>query len=265
MLDYSTFLIDLDGVVFRGNQLCPGAREFVQWLDSKGKKYLFLTNGSAASQAQVSDKLTRLGIATDCDQVLGAGEAAVRNIARRFPGGRVYLVGELAMQELLLQHGLSLVNESSQSADVVLCCLDRAFDYAKLTGAVQALRGGAAFIAANRDALLPVDGSFLPGCGALVSAIEASSGIAPEVIGKPQTTLFLEAIRKLRSTPQDTVMIGDNLEIDVLGGKRAGAQTILLLSGVSKFSDLANAIVTPDHVYQNLATLLAHLGAVGSE
>src|SRR5450830_1707195 len=112
MFKYSTFLIDLDGVVFVGDRLCEGAREFVQWLDSQNKKYLFLTNGSAASQVQVSEKLTRLGISIGADRVIGAGEAAVRSIARRFPGASVYLVGEPAMGKLLVKHGLTLANET---------------------------------------------------------------------------------------------------------------------------------------------------------
>lgn len=262
VFNYSTYLIDLDGVVYTGDSLCEGAREFVQWLDARDKKYLFLTNSSAAGQVQVADKLRRLGIGIDTDRVIGAGEAAVRSIARRFPGAGVYLVGEPAMAQLLLKHGLTLANETPGQARVVLCCLDRAFDYAKLAGAVTAIRGGALFITANRDPLLPVGpGRLMPGCGAIAAAIEAASGVTPEVVGKPEPTLFVEALRKLGSLPADAVMIGDNLNIDVRGGHSAGMATLLVLSGVGKRADLPTAAIAPDHVYAHLGALLADLQA----
>src|SRR5579859_3742182 len=103
--DYSTYLIDLDGVVYRGEELLPGAREFVDWLDANHKNYLFPTNNSFASEAQVVSKLTRLGIATDNSHVLGAGQAAVQNIARRFPGANVYVIGEAPLRDMELAHG----------------------------------------------------------------------------------------------------------------------------------------------------------------
>jgi HAD superfamily hydrolase (TIGR01450 family) len=265
MLDYSTFLIDLDGVVFSGDSLCEGAGDFVRWLEANRRKYLFLTNSSAAGQAQVAEKLRRLGIGVDADRVIGAGEAAVLSIARRFPGAAVYLVGEPAMVQLLVQHGLTLANETPSKASVVLCCLDRAFDYAKLAGAVAAIRGGAAFITANRDPLLPVGpGRMAPGCGAIAAAIEAATGVTPEVVGKPQPTLFIEALRKLGSPASDTLMIGDNLNIDVLGAHRAGLSTLLVLSGVSTLSDLAFASVAPDHIYPHLGSACADLQVSGA-
>ncbi len=256
MRDLAAWLIDLDGVVYRGDRLCPGAAEFVRWLGEQGRKYLFLTNSSAGGRAQVAAKLTRLGIPCEARGVLGAGEAAVQALARRFPGGGVYLVGERPIEELLAAHGLRLVNGSGARADVVLCCIDRGFDYAKLAGAVRAIEQGAAFVAANRDARLPQPTGVLPACGAMVAAIEACCGFAPEIIGKPEPGLFLEAMRQLGCAPQDTVMIGDNLHADVLGARRAGIASVLLLSGVTRREDLARAPVRPDAVADDLAALL---------
>lgn len=261
IFDYHAYLIDLDGVVFRGQELCPGAREFVDWLSLNGKKYLFLTNSSAASQSSVRAKLSGLGIQVGASQVLSAGEAAVRTIAKRFPGGRVLLVGEPDMQQLLLEHGLREAELDAEHVDVVLCCLDRSFNYAKLAVAVRAVRQGAVFIAANRDSLLPVQGSFLPGCGALVAAIEAASGVSPEVIGKPQRAMFLEGMAKLGTSPENTVVLGDSLNIDILGAKQVGADTILLLSGVTRREELAHASIRADHVFDNLGAILNAIDA----
>lgn len=260
MLAYTTYLIDLDGVIYRGSQLLPGAKVFLAWLDNQHKKYLFLTNNSFASESQVLAKLAGLGIETNASHVLGAGQAAVQLIARRFPRAVVYLVGEQPLRDMLQEHHLSVASVDDLRADVVLVGLDRAFDYKKLTGAVQAIRAGATFIAVNRDALLPVAESlFLPGCGAMVAAIEASSGAQPEVVGKPQPTLLQEAMHMLQSQPDETVMIGDSLDVDILGGKAAGTHTLLVLSGNSSREDAAKSSFKPDHVYQDIAAVVAEL------
>src|SRR5205085_1861156 len=163
MLPYTTYLIDLDGVIYRGNELLPGAKEFIDWLETNHKKYLFLTNNSFASETQVLEKLLLLGITTDTTHLLGAGQAAVQNIARRFPGCVVYLVGEQPLRDLLEEHHLRVANVDAHQADIVLVGLDRHFNYEKLTGAVVAVRAGAHFITINRDALLPVADGYLPG------------------------------------------------------------------------------------------------------
>src|SRR5947209_9013066 len=120
MLPYTTYLIDLDGVMYRGNELLPGAKEFVAWLNANSKKYLFLTNNSFASETQVLEKLVSLGIVTDASHVLGAAQAAVKNIARRFPRSVVYLVGEQPLHNILLEHQLQVADANTHKADVVL-------------------------------------------------------------------------------------------------------------------------------------------------
>ncbi|HET9919214.1 MAG TPA: HAD-IIA family hydrolase [Ktedonobacteraceae bacterium] len=259
MLPFTTYLIDLDGVIYRGNELLPGAQAFIAWLDAHQKKYLFLTNNSFASERQILEKLKGLGIFTDAQHLLGAGQAAVQNIARRFPAGTVYLVGEQPMQELVRNYNLKLASPDAQQADVVLVGLDRFFDYKKLTHAVQIVRGGAAFIAINRDPLLPVVGGLIPGCGAMVAAIEASSDRSPEVVGKPQPMLLQEAMRLLHSTPDETVMIGDSLDVDIKGGEAAGTHTLLVLSGRSSRADLQTFPNKPDYVFENIKTVVDEL------
>ena len=259
MLPYTTYLIDLDGVIYRGNELLPGAKEFIAWLKASNKKFLFLTNNSFASETQVLEKLIGLGIVTDTSHLLSAGEAAVQNIARRFPGALVYLVGEQPLSDLLRQYQLQVADVDSHQADVVLVGLDRHFDYKKLTGAVLAVRAGAHFITINRDPLLPVEGGFLPGCGTMAAAIEAGCGVTPEVVGKPEPLLLQEAMRMLGSNPSETVMIGDSLTVDIQGGKAAGTQTLLVLSGNTSLEDVAHSSIKPDYIYQDVAALLADL------
>lgn len=259
MLPYTTYLIDLDGVIYRGNELLPGAKEFIAWLTTHHKKYLFLTNNSFASKAQVLSKLTQLGIKTDASHVLGAGQAAVQYIEHRFPGSTVYVVGEQPLLALVQEHHLQVAPVHAQRADVVLVGLDRHFNYQKLTGAVLAVKAGAHFITINRDALLPVVGGFIPGCGTMAAAIEAGTGVTPEVVGKPQPRLLQEAMRILDSQPDETVMIGDGLAVDILGGKAAGTHTLLVLSGKDSRADLDHSSIKPDHVYQDIAAVVAEL------
>lgn len=259
MLPYSTYLIDLDGVIYRGNELLPGAKEFVAWLQAHSKKYLFLTNNSFASEEQVMGKLADLGITTDTSHLLGAGQAAVQNIARRFPEALVYLVGEDPLRAMLHSHKLRAAPVADHVADVVLVGLDRTFDYEKLTNAIVAIRAGAHFIAINRDALLPVAGGFLPGCGTMVAAIEAGCGVTPEVIGKPEPTLLQEAMHILGSQPHETVMIGDGLAVDILGGKAAGTATLLVLSGKDSQADADTSSIKPDYIFQDIAAVVAAL------
>lgn len=259
MLPYTTYLIDLDGVVYRGNELLPGAREFVDWLEANKKKYLFLTNNSFATSTQILAKLAHLGITTDEAHLLTAGQAAVKNIARRLPGGSVYVVGEQPLIDLVQSQGLVAVPFDSSTADAVLVGLDRSFDYDKLTCATNVVRAGGLFITINRDPLLPIAGGFIPGCGALAAAIEGASGVNPEVVGKPEPMLLQEAIALLDSQPENTVMIGDGLDVDILAGQNAGTHTLLVLSGRNSRDDVAQLAIKPDHIYDDLADVMKDL------
>lgn len=256
MLPYTTYLIDLDGVIYRGNELLPGAKEFIAWLEANHKKYLFLTNNSFATGAQVLAKLTKLGIPADEAHLMTAGQAAVQNIARRLPGGSVYVVGESSLADLVRAQGLTVAAKDAQKADAVLVGLDRDFDYAVMTSAMNAVRAGAFFVTINRDPVLPIQGGFIPGCGALAAAIEVSSGVTPEVVGKPEPMLLREAMQRLGSQPGETVMIGDTLSVDIQAGHNAGTHTLLVLSGSSSQADIASYPVKPDSVFENLAAVV---------
>ncbi|HJT58203.1 MAG TPA: HAD-IIA family hydrolase [Ktedonobacteraceae bacterium] len=260
MLLYTTYLIDLDGVIYRGNELLPGAKAFVQWLEANSKKYLFLTNNSFATGAQILAKLEQLGIASDNVHLLTAGQAAVQYIARRSPHGAVYVVGEKPLMQLVEAQGLTVASLEAQQADAIIVGLDRDFDYKKMTHAANAVRAGALFVTINRDPVLPIVGGFIPGCGALAAAIEVSSGVSPEVVGKPEPRLLLEAMHMLGSQPDETAMIGDTLSVDIQAGHNAETHTILVLSGSSSSKDLEKSSVKPDHVYEDLADMLQKEG-----
>jgi HAD superfamily hydrolase (TIGR01457 family) len=260
--DLTTYLIDLDGVVYRGDALLPGAQEFVRWLNEYEKKYLFLTNNSYSSRLHVVDKLQHLGILTDASHVLIAADAAVNNIAHRFSRAYVYVIGEPPLFDLVRARELRVANDDPATTDVVLVGLDRTFDFKKLNDAVMAVRRGATFIAINRDATLPIAGGYVAGCGTMAAAIEAGSTVAPEVIGKPEPGLLQEAMLLLHSQPQETVMVGDSLAIDILAGQRAGTHTLLVLSGNDTSASLAKSQIKPTYVYENLAALMGDISGM---
>jgi HAD superfamily hydrolase (TIGR01450 family) len=180
------------------------------------------------------------------------------------------VIGEQPLFDLVCANGLQIANTSSnqalianrsrQKVDVVLVGLDRTFDYIKLTEAILAVQSGATFIAINRDSLLPVENGFIAGCGTIVAAIEAGSGITPEVVGKPQPMLLQEAMSLLGSRPEETVMIGDGLESDILAGKAARTHTLLVLSGKDSHEILKKTSIVPDFVYTSLATVMQEIG-----
>jgi HAD superfamily hydrolase (TIGR01457 family) len=254
--DLTTFLIDLDGVVYRGETMIPGAKEFIEWLDRHQKKYLYLTNNSFASGTQVVEKLRRLGVQATLEHVLGAAQAAVKYIEHRYQGAKVYVVGEQPLFDLVASHNLKIANDDWRRADIVFVGLDRSFEYQRMTEAILAVRKGAKFIAINRDPLLPIAGGALTaGCGTMVAAIEAGSEKGPEVIGKPEPRLLHEALRQLDSKPSEAVMIGDNIGVDIKAGIAAGTYTLLVFSGKDTPESLAASNLKPVYIFDNLGSV----------
>lgn len=206
------------------------------------------------------EKLAGMNIVASDAHILTAGQAAVASIAQRLPGGHVYVVGEAPLIELVQSYGLKAVSGDDTAAEAVIVGLDRSFDYAKLAAASSIVRAGALFVTINRDPVLPIAGGFIPGCGSLTAAIERASGVTPEIVGKPEPMLLRQAMRQLDSTPDETVMIGDSLEIDILAGLRAGTHTLLVLSGASSLVDVEKSTTKPELIYDDLAAVVADLG-----
>lgn len=261
MPDYRNYLLDLDGVVYRGNMLLPGARELVEWLDDTGRKALYLSNNSFATPDEVAAKLARLGMPRPEGRVFTAGQAAVQVIAKRFPGGRVYLLTVPQLDALAESAGLrSVWREGVEGAvpDAVMVGLDRTVTYERLRRGLRAVLAGAAFYAVNCDPRLPVEDGFEPGTGSLVAALEYASGQRAEMVGKPAPGIALEAMRLLDADPATTLMIGDGLDLDIVAGHAAGVTTALVLTGLTNADEARQATGNrrPDMVYPDLPTLL---------
>lgn len=247
-------LVDLDGVVYAGERVLPGAAEFFATLQRLGVAYAFLTNNTTRTPEHYAARLGEMGIAARREQIVTAAEAAAGVIARERPGARVYVIGEEGLRSAFERRGFVV---TAEAPDYVVVGLDRSFDYEKLRLGTAAIRRGAQFVAANADSLLPTADDFIPGAGAMVAALAAATGVTPRVIGKPKPDMLLLALEPLGVPPSAALMIGDRLDTDIAAGRAAGMYTALVLSGVARVEDLATATLQPDLVAEHLGALAA--------
>jgi HAD superfamily hydrolase (TIGR01450 family) len=270
MKDYQTYLIDLDGVVYRGDQLLHGAREFVARLQATGRAFRFISNNSMAGPGDVAAKLRRLGIPVGDETVVTASQAAVETLAERWPGGPVWVVGLDPLRQMAARAGLRVLNlahsaapddpaAGATTARAVLVGLHRAVTYADLQQATRAVLAGAALIGVNRDPQLPVEDGTDPGCGAILAALEVASRTHASIVGKPSPTILTTALRALHADLATSVMIGDAIEMDIAAGQAAGIDTILVLSGLTSAQRAATAHPAPTLMLPDLAAVLAQM------
>jgi len=247
-------IVDMDGVLYHGNEAIAGAKEFLAFLGEAGVRFVLLTNNSTLTLAQFVGKLRRMGIETTQEALLTSAVATAAYLTRIAPpGSRVYLIGEEGIRSELLKSGFVLTDTAD--AEYVVVGLDRQLTYAKLNAAMRAVRNGARLIGSNPDRTFPSETGLEPGAGATLAALEAATDVAPLVIGKPERAIFELALDRLGATPQTTAVIGDGLYTDVLGGRRAGLFTILLLSGVTEAAQLVESAPKPDLVYADISAL----------
>jgi 4-nitrophenyl phosphatase len=255
------FILDMDGVIYRGNRALPGAPEFLAALRTAGIPFLFLTNNATSPPRLVAERLKGMGIPANASDVLTSSEATAAALAAETPGCRVLVVGEVGIREALIEAGLQ-VTADHELADAVVVGLDRGCTYAGLRDAALAIRRGARFIATNTDRTLPTEVGLIPGAGALVGALQIATDVAPRVIGKPSRDIFMFALRRLGTRTDRTAVVGDRPETDIVGGQRAGLRTIAVLSGVGKAEDFAELQPLPDWVFGDLVDLRqAYFGA----
>jgi 4-nitrophenyl phosphatase len=257
-------LIDLDGVVYTGSEPIPGGAGFLVEARRRGVKFLLVTNNSTTSPELVAERLCGMRIEVQPEEILTSAQAAVAYVrARAAPGSRVRVIGEAGLRQAAEEEGfLTIVEDGETDVEWVLAGLDRAFTYEKLTSATRAILAGARFVATNADALLPVEGGqVVPGAGSIMAAIQTATAVAPIVVGKPEPGLFEHGLRRLGGlAPEHVAMIGDRLDTDVVGGKRAGLRTILVLSGVTTPAEAQAASTAPDAVVPDLAAVASVLG-----
>jgi len=243
--------LDLDGTLFIGRTPVPGAAVALEKLRLAGIRVLFLTNAGTRNREGVAHKLTNMGIQATHEEVYCGSYLAARYIAEHHAGKKAFVVGERGMMDELSAAGIKI----SEKADIVVTCLDRHLTYDKLAKAHRLLREGAHFIASNKDHTFPVEHGSMPGAGAIVTALEYSSKKSAYIVGKPNPFAFELMQKELGIGNNDTVMIGDRLDIDIAFAKNAGIKSALVLTGISKKEDIKEKKMEPDFVFNSLAEL----------
>ncbi|MEZ6059236.1 MAG: HAD-IIA family hydrolase [Planctomycetaceae bacterium] len=247
------FLIDMDGVIYRGSELIPGAREFVVRLLTDRIPFLFLTNNSQRTRRDVATKLKRLGMPIEESHVFTCAMATARFLARQLPNGTAFVIGESGLLNALHNNGYSLVDSNP---DYVVVGEGRTLSFELVEQAVQLVLNGAKLIATNLDPSCPTQTGTRPGCGAIVALLEAATGVKAFSVGKPSPVMMRAARKELGLEAANTVMIGDTMDTDILGGVQLGYRTVLALTGSTSRADLPNFAYRPDYVVDSIADLL---------
>jgi 5'-nucleotidase len=247
-------LIDIDGVVLQDDRPLPGAGELVAWLRGSGRPFLFLTNYSSQTPAELAHRLGTAGIAVPPEHVYTSAMATAEFLAKQAgTRRRAYVVGEGALVHALYQAGFTL---SETDADFVVLGETRAYNFEMIQRAAQLVKKGARFIATNPDVAGPQG---RPSCGAFAAPIERITGKAPFYVGKPSAFMMRAALRHMQAHSEDAWMVGDNMDTDIIAGVQTGMVTVLVLSGVSKEEDLPRFPYRPDHIVADAIALCALL------
>lgn len=246
------YILDMDGVIYRGNQLVPGAKEFIERLQESGRRFLFLTNNSKNTPLDFQRKLERMGLNVSAEHYFTSALATAAFLHSQKPDGSAFVIGEAGLSHALYQVGYSL---SEVDPDYVVLGDTPSYDYAKIVRAVRLILGGAKFIATNPDVTGPEEEGIHPACGALAAPIERATGKQAYYVGKPNPLMMRSALRRLDAHSENTIMVGDRMDTDILSGVGAGMETVLVLTGVTTREELARFSYQPNRVVESLAEL----------
>lgn len=246
------FLIDMDGVIYKGNQLIPGADVFIERLHRGGHPFLFLTNNSQRTRRDVAMKLKRMGIGVDELHIFTCAMATARFLSKQKPNGTAYVIGEGGLLQALHLNGYSIVDTDP---DYVVVGEGRTLTAESLEVATRMILAGAKLIATNMDPNCPTASGTRPGCGAIVAFLESATGKKAFSVGKPSPVMMRSARKQLGLATSETVMIGDTMETDIMGGVQLGYHSVLTLSGGTQPGELEKFAYRPDLIIGSLAEL----------
>ncbi len=251
------FVIDMDGVLYRGDTVLPHVNDFLDVLDRRKVPFVLATNNSTRLPEQYVQKLAAMGVTVTSDRIQTSGQATAAWLKERYQRGTtVYVLGMTALEAAVYGDGYFV--QAGKDAQVVVCGADFEVTYEKLRIATLAIRHGAAFVATNGDTTFPTEEGLIPGAGSILAALVAATSVNPEVVGKPSTGMLLQGASLLGTEPAHTVMLGDRLDTDILAGERAGFITIMVLTGVSTLDEVAESEIKPDVLLSDLEPLVSY-------
>ena len=229
------FICDMDGVIYHGNKLLPGVKEFVEWLYREEKNFLFLTNSSERSPKELQQKLARMGLDVDESHFYTSALATAKFISSQCPGGSAYVVGGAGLIMALHDAGITM---NDVDPDYVIIGEGNSYNYENITKAVRLVSRGARLIGTNSDLTGPSEEGIIPACRAMVAPIEMATGKTAYYVGKPNPLMMRTGLRILDVHSEDAVMIGDRMDTDVVAGIETGLDTVLVLSGVTTVQEI---------------------------
>ncbi len=250
--DKKGFICDMDGVLYHGNKLLPGVKEFVDWLKRENKEFLFLTNSSERTPVELKQRLQRLGIDVGEKHFMTSALATASFLAAQCPGGRAYVIGEAGLLQALYEVGFSM---DDRNPDYVVVGETRSYSYEKIETAIHLVLGGAKLIGTNPDVTGPTERGIVPACRALVAPIEMSTQRTAYFIGKPNPLIMRDSLKRLGCRREDTVIVGDRMDTDIIAGIESEIETVLVLSGITSREDLVRFPYKPDHVLEGVGDI----------
>ncbi|MBX0330112.1 HAD-IIA family hydrolase [Oscillochloris sp. ZM17-4] len=246
------YICDMDGVLVFGSQAIPGANEFIQRLQAAGAKFLVLTNNSLYTQRDLHVRLARIGLDVPITALYTSAMATAQFLAAQHPGGSAYVIGEAGLTTALHDTGYIITD---QNPEYVVLGETLSYSFERITQAMRFVAAGARFIATNPDVSGPGEGGMVPATGAVAAMISAATGVKPYYIGKPNPLIMRTALRTLNVHSEDSVMVGDRMDTDIIIGTEAGLETILVLTGVTRREDVAQYPYRPTHILDSVASI----------
>lgn len=252
-MSFSTYIFDLDGTLYRGNTLIPGASETIHQLRNQDKNVFFMTNSATRSRLSLQKKLGERGIEVNIEELYPSSYLLAEYISKNFPKKSVFCVSESGLVDELKGKNIKIVDNDP---DLVAVGLDRKVTYEKLGKAFRFISNGARFFATNMDMTFPVEDGFMPGAGALVSFLIVSTGIRPTIVGKPHKEAIEIILNDHNLSKKGAIVIGDRLDTDILTAKNAQVSSALVLTGVSKKIDITKTKIKPNFVLDSIVNVL---------
>ncbi len=246
------YLIDMDGVLIHGKQIIPGANDFIQRLKDKGYGFLVTTNNPNYTPGDLAHRLQNTGLEIEADKIFTSAMATAKFVATQKPDGKAFVIGESGLTEAL--HNIDYILTDTDPDYVILGETEN-YSLPRITKAIRLIMNGAIFIATNPDATGPSEHGIVPACGAMAALIETATGKKPFFTGKPNPLMMRAALNYLGVHSENTTMIGDRMDTDIIAGIESGMQAVLVLSGISKIEDIEKYPYRPSAVYNSVADI----------
>jgi NagD protein len=247
------FIIDMDGVLYHGNKLLPGVKEFVQWLKKEEKRFVFLTNSSERTPKELKEKLSRLGIQVEPGVFYTSALATAMFLAGQKPRGSAFIIGEAGLINALYNVGYTMNNVDP---DYVVMGETRTYSYEKLERAVNLVLHGAKLVGTNPDLTGPIENGIAPATKALIAPIELATGRNAYFVGKPNPLMMRNALKKIGCTREESIIIGDRMDTDIVAGIESEIDTCLVLSGITGREAMVKFAYAPRFVLGGVADIV---------